>query len=270
MLRGLNLAVFPAVEVKELDRVAGTVKVLPEVWSPERTKARDIYVYLPPSYNSADKRYPVLYMQDGQNLFDDSMAFGAEWQVDEHMERLSALGLEAIIVGIPNIGDARLDEYSPYVDEKHGGGAGDQYLDFLTNTLKPVVDGLFRTVPECNSTGIAGSSMGGLLAMYAFFTRPHVFGFAGVMSPAFWFGNREIFNTVEQAPFANGRIYLDIGTAEGDEHVADVRRMHQLLAHKGYRPGETMMYVEDDDAEHSEGAWARRVRTALYYLIPAV
>jgi isoamylase len=258
------------VTVRDLDHVAGTVKVIADVWSPERGNARDIFVYLPPSYDSSDKRYPVLYMQDGQNLFDESMAFGGEWQVDEHMERLSALGLEAVIVGIPNIGEVRLAEYSPFADERHGGGDGDRYLDFLTATLKPLIDGQFRTNPDCNFTGIAGSSMGGLLALYAFVTRSSVFGFAGVMSPALWFGHRRIFDVVEQAPSANGRVYLDIGTGEGDEHVADVRRMHELLVRKGYRPGETMMYVEDDDADHSETAWARRVRTALYYLIPPV
>lgn len=255
--------------VHELDRVAGTVKVLTDVWSPQRGNGRDIYVYLPPSYEASDRRYPVLYMQDGQNLFDDSLAFGAEWQVDEHMERLSSLGVEAIVVGVPNIGEGRLDEYGPFADPKHGGGAGDQYLDFLGQTLKPLIDQQFRTIPGCNATGIAGSSMGGLLSLYAFFTRPQIFGFAGVMSPALWFGARQIFTVVEQAAAARGRVYLDIGTGEGDEALGDVRRMHELLVRKGYRPGESLMYVEDDGADHSEGAWSRRVRTALYYLIPA-
>jgi predicted alpha/beta superfamily hydrolase len=256
-------------DVGQLDDVAGTVKVLPHVWSPERQNARDVYVYVPPSYDATDRRYPVLYMQDGQNLFDASMAFGAEWQIDEHMERLSHLGLEALIVGIPNIGEARLAEYSPFVDEKHGGGAGDQYLDFLTHTLKPLIDAEFRTKVDCSGTGIAGSSMGGLLSLYAFFARPETFGYAGVMSPALWFANRQIFAAVEQAPFVNGRIYLDVGTAEGEQTVDDARQMHALLTKKGYRPGESMLYVEDDDAEHSEAAWARRVRTALYYLLPS-
>jgi predicted alpha/beta superfamily hydrolase len=256
--------------ITHLDNVAGTVKVLPQIWSPERNNARDIYVYLPPSYDSApDRRYPVIYMQDGQNLFDEAMAFGAEWQVDEQMERLSALGLEALVIGIPNVGSARLDEYSPYVDATHGGGAANQYLDFITHTLKPVVDREFRTLPSREFTGIAGSSMGALLSLYAFFTRAEVFGFAGAMSPALWFAARQIFVTVEQSAFAQGRLYLDVGTGEGEQTVADVRRMHELLLAKGYRPGESLLYVEDDEAEHSEAAWARRVRTALYYLIPA-
>jgi predicted alpha/beta superfamily hydrolase len=254
--------------VTQLDHVAGTVKVLPQVWSPERNNARDIYVYLPPSYASSDRHYPVIYMQDGQNLFDPSLSCGAEWQVDEHMERLSGLGLEAIIVGIPNAGSARLDEYSPFADAEHGGGAANQFLDFMTQTLKPRIDSEFRTHASRDFTGIAGSSMGALLSLYAFFTRGEVFGFAGVMSPAFWFANGQVFTTVKEAPFIPGRVYLDVGTGEGEKTVSDTRRMHELLLEKGYRPGETMMYVEDDDADHSEAAWGRRVRTALYYLIP--
>jgi predicted alpha/beta superfamily hydrolase len=257
-------------QVAELEHVAGTVKVLRDVWHAGNGPARDIYVYLPPSYAASQKCYPVLYMQDGQNLFDPSMAFGEEWQVDEHMERLSRLGLEAIVVGVPNAGSARLDEYSPWRDEKHGGGAGDRYLDVLTQTLKPFIDRHFRTQPSREYTGIAGSSMGGLLSLYAFFSRREVFGFVGAMSPAFWFAHRQIFATVTEAPFVDGHIYLDVGTGEGEQTVADVQQMHDLLLTKGYRPGESMMYVEDDDADHSESAWARRVRTALYYLIPAV
>jgi predicted alpha/beta superfamily hydrolase len=249
--------------------VSGTVKVLPNIWSRERRNARDIFVYLPPSYERTDRRFPVVYVQDGQNLFDDSLAFGSEWQVDEHMERLSRLSVEAIVVGIANPGAARCDEYSPFVDAQHGGGGGDEYLDFVERTVKPAIDELFRTDPSRGATGILGSSMGAVISLYAFFTRPQVFSFAGAMSPAFWFADRALFTLVEQASFTPGRIYIDVGTGEGDSAVADAQRMHQLLVDKGYVPGESLMYVEDDGAPHSEEAWARRVRTALYYLIPA-
>ena len=253
---------------KDLPGVAGTVKLLPQVWSPERENARDIYVYLPPSHETAERPFPVIYMQDGQNLFSDSLAFGAEWQVDENMERLSHLGLEAIVVGVPNLGEGRLDEYSPFKDAQHGGGSGDNYLDFIIKTLKPLIDQQFRTDPSRDATGILGSSMGALISLYAFFTRSEVFGFAGAVSPALWFADHAIFVALQEKPFVQGRLYLDVGTGEGEGTVADVRRMHQLLLAKGYRPGETVMYVEDDDAGHSEDAWARRIRTALYYLIP--
>lgn len=249
--------------------VAGTVRVLPQVWSPERQNARDIYVYVPPSHDTSDRRFPVIYMQDGQNLFDDALASGSEWQVDEHMERLSQLGLEALVVGIPNVGAARCDEYSPFRDARHGGGCGDQYLDFVTRTLKPLIDEQFRTDPSRDATGILGSSMGALISLHAFFARSDVFGFAGAMSPAFWFAEHDIFRTLQDAPAIPGRLYLDVGTGEGDATVAAARGMHALLLSKGYRPGETLMYVEDDGAGHSEEAWARRIRTALYYLIPS-
>jgi predicted alpha/beta superfamily hydrolase len=248
----------------------GLVRTLPGIVSPQRQNTRDIFVYLPRSYEQGDRRYPVMYMHDGQNLFDSSLAFGSEWQVDENMERLSHLGIEAIVVGIPNDGAARCDEYSPFVDPEHGGGAGNQYLDFVAQTLKPLIDSQFRTDPRPEMTGILGSSMGGLISLYALFTRPDVFGYAGVMSPSLWFANREIFSVVESAPAAVGRLYLDVGTGEGESVVSDTRRLHRMLLEKGYRPGETLMYVEDDGAGHSEDAWARRVRTALYYLIPVV
>ena len=248
--------------------VAGTVKVLPQIWSPERQNARDIYVYVPPSHDTDDRRFPVVYMHDGQNLFHDALAFSSEWQVDENMERLSQLGLEALVVGIPNVGAARSDEYSPFRTLQHGGGNGDEYLDFITRTLKPLIDQQFRTDPSRAATGILGSSMGALISLYAFFARPDVFGFAGVMSPALWFAEHEIFKALKQAPMVPGRLYLDVGSGEGERTVADARRMHELLLSKGYRPGETMMYVEEDGAGHSEEAWARRLRTAMYYLIP--
>ena len=249
--------------------VAGTVKVLPRIWSPERQNVRDIYVYVPPSHDKADRRFPVVYMQDGQNLFDDALAFGSEWQVDENMERLAQLGLEALVVGIPNVAEARCDEYSPFRDPRHGGGWGDEYLDFVTGTLKPLIDQHFRTDPSRDATGILGSSMGALISLHAFFARSDVFGFAGAMSPALWFAEHAMFRALEHAAMIPGRLYLDVGTGEGDSTVGDARHMHQLLLSKGYRPGETLMYVEDDGAGHSEGAWARRVRTALYYLIPS-
>ena len=270
---GSSLALFRPVSnappIGPGSSVVGTVQVLPQIWSPERQNTRDIYVYVPPRHDTSDARFPVVYMQDGQNLFDEALAFGSEWQVDENMEQLGQLGLEALVVGIPNIGVGRCDEYSPFRDSQHGGGYGDQYLDFVTRTLKPIIDEQFRTDTSRAATGILGSSMGGLISLHAFFFRSDVFGFAGSMSPALWFAEHEIFRTLQDAPMNPGRLYLDIGTGEGEAHVADARRMHELLFSKGYRPGETLMYVEDDGAGHSEEAWARRVRTALYYLIPA-
>jgi predicted alpha/beta superfamily hydrolase len=247
----------------------GTVKVLKGVESPQLGNRRDLLVYLPPSYARGDRRYPVIYMHDGQNLFDRATSFGEEWEVDQTLEEVSGEGLEPIVVGIPNT-EGRLDEYSPFRDRRHDkGGRGDAYLDFLVDTVKPIVDRDFRTRPERECTGIAGSSMGGLISLYAFFSRSSVFGFAGVMSPALWFGGRAIFDYVRERPHVRGRIYLDIGTNEGGEALGDARRMKALLEEKGYRTGRDLLFFVEMGGRHNERAWARRLHHTLRFLLGA-
>ena len=260
---------YPAAQGRaEHHTVVGTVKVLHDFHSPQLHNRRDILVYLPPSYRDSGRRYPVVYMHDGQNLFDEATSFGAEWGVDQTLEAGAEQGLEAIVVGIPNMGDARLDEYSPWLDERHdAGGSGDLYLDFLVHTLKPVVDRDFHTMPDRAHTGMAGSSMGGLISLYAFFRHPETFGFAGVMSPALWFGGRRIYDYVEQAPFVPGKLYLDVGTQEGSEELQDVRRLRDVLVRKGYEKGRNFLYVVEMGGAHNERAWARRLRKELHFLL---
>jgi predicted alpha/beta superfamily hydrolase len=260
---------YPAAQGREEHHtVVGTVKVLHDFHSPQLDNRRDILVYLPPSYRTSERRYPVVYMHDGQNLFDEATSFGAEWGVDQTLEAGAEQGLEAIVVGIPNMGEARLDEYSPWRDDKYGaGGSGDLYLDFLVHTLKPVVDADFRTLPGREHTGIAGSSMGGLISLYAFFRHPETFGFAGVMSPALWFAGRRVYDHVEQAPFVPGKLYLDVGTQEGSEELQDVRRLRDILVRKGYEKGRNFLYVVEMGGAHNERAWARRLRKELHFLL---
>jgi predicted alpha/beta superfamily hydrolase len=246
----------------------GRVLLLAGVHSPERHNTRDLHLYLPPSYDTSSRRYPVVYMQDGQNLFDPTMAFLDEWGVDGVMDRASADGLEAIIVGIPNMGSERFAEYSPFGDRRHGGGDGRSYLRFLIDTVKPRIDREFRSRPEPVATGILGSSMGGLISLYAFLHYSHVFGFAGVMSPALWFAHRAMFQDVEDAAFVPGRIYLDVGTSEGRFALWDVRRMRKLLEAKGYKRNTLLSYLEDRGGRHTERAWAKRLPGALEFLLP--
>ncbi len=245
----------------------GNIKILREMESPELGNKRDVLVYLPPSYDGSDRHYPVIYMHDGQNLFDDATSFSGEWAVDQTMESASEQGLEAIVVGIPNAGADRTNEYSPFKDEKHGGGRGDLYLDFMVKTLKPLIDSSFRTLPEPHYTGTAGSSMGGLISMYAFFREPTVFGFAGVMSPALWFAKGRMIDYIREAPFAPGRLYLDVGTNEGEQTLRDVQRARDVLLGKGYRQGWDLLCVIDEGASHNEAAWRRRLRRELVFLI---
>src|SRR5438093_1475527 len=150
----------------------GRLVVLPSVHSPQLDNRRDLYVHVPAAPARGDARYPVIYMQDGQNLFDPAMSFAGTWGVDEALAWASRRGLDAIVVGIPNMGDARIAEYDPFM------GTGDRYLDFVTHTVKPIVVAQFPTLPDRHHTGIAGSSMGGLISMYAFFRYSESFGFA--------------------------------------------------------------------------------------------
>jgi predicted alpha/beta superfamily hydrolase/uncharacterized protein involved in tolerance to divalent cations len=261
--------------------VVGALKALPDFASPQLGNRRPIVVYLPPSYAAGNRRYPVLYMHDGQNLFDAATSYAGEWYVDETLEALAGEGIEAIVVGIPNIGDRRFNEYIPFPAADLPDAQGDLYVAFIADTLKPVIDRSFRTRPEREATGIAGSSLGGLISLYAFFRRPAIFGLAGVFSPSLRWGDGGIFPFVEKSPFAPGRVYLDVGTAEGvglvehrraqrsfgHNYVRRVRRINALLARKGYRPGETLRYVEEEGAIHHESAWARRLPDALRFLL---
>jgi predicted alpha/beta superfamily hydrolase len=207
-------------------------------------------------------------MQDGQNLFDPSTSFAGEWGVGRAMNAAARRGLEAIVVGVPNLGPERVDEYSPYVDpEAGGGGKGEAYAAFLARTLKPIVDRRFRTEPGREHTGVVGSSMGGLISLVTLLRHPDVFGAAGVLSPSLWFAGGAIFSEVERSPFVPARIYLDIGVQEGPRHVGNARRMRDLLLSKGYRLGADLRWLESRSGRHDERSWGRRFARALPFLL---
>ncbi len=228
---------------------------------------RDLTVYLPPSYARGERHYPVLYMQDGQNLFDPEESFAGSWRVDLAMDHAAARGFEGIAVGIRHAGEGRLAEYSPFDDPEAGPGRGLEYVTHLAETIKPLVDSRYRTIPGRGATCVAGSSMGGLISLYAFLARPDVFGATAAMSPSLWYAGRAIFGAVEAAAFQPGRIYLDVGRREGEATLADARRLRDLLLAKGYRSGEQVRYVEDGAGSHEEAAWGRRLRAALPFLL---
>jgi predicted alpha/beta superfamily hydrolase len=262
-------------------RVAGTVKVLRDVHSVELANTRDILVYLPPSYPTANRTYPTLYMHDGQNLFDDATSFAGEWRVDEVLEDLAFEGIEAIVVGVPNTGANRLHEYSPFRDARFGGGRAADYVKFIVETVKPLVDSAFRTTGEREGTATIGSSMGGLISLYAFFERPDVFGAVGAVSPSVGFARGALIDYLEGARFVGGRIYMDVGTHEGrprdrdplhlrrrpGAYVQMVRDARDLLVRKGYREGPDLRYVEEEGALHNEAAWAERLPQLLRFLL---
>ncbi len=260
--------------------VTGDVLVMEDVYSPQLQNHRDLFVYLPPSYAHSDKCYPVIYMHDGQNLFDHATSLVGEWHVDETMQTLSEEGLEAIIVGLPNMEHERIHEYGPFDNQRFGAGRGDQYGEFILNTVKPLIDDDFRTLPAGEDTGIIGSSMGGLISLYLFFRFQRCFGFAGVMSPSLWFAGGAIVPYIADAPYVPGKIYVDVGKKERLEWMnrirqstsigtrsASIESMVELLEAKGYRIGENLMYIEDEDGEHNEDSWARRLPDALRFLL---
>jgi predicted alpha/beta superfamily hydrolase len=247
---------------------SAALEVLADVYSPELANRRDVLVYLPPSYHRGRRSYPVLYMHDGQNLFDPATSFAGDWGLGRIMESAARRGLEAIVVGVPNRGAERVDEYSPFPDPgTRGGGLGGAYVTFLVRTLKPLVDGRFRTRASRAHTLIAGSSMGGLISLYAVFRHPGIYGAAGVLSPSLWFAGGAIFSSVARAAFVPARIYLDIGALEGAEHVANARRMRDLLLAKGYRTGQDLRWLESRAGRHDERSWGRRFARALPWLL---
>jgi predicted alpha/beta superfamily hydrolase len=247
-----------------------TRRVLSRVRSPQLENERDIDIFLPPSYARTRRRYPAIYMQDGQNLADPHRAFAGTWRLEECLTALARRGLETIIIGVPNRGAERLREYSPFVDARHGGGGADAYLAFIERTLKPLVDRRVRTRPERDATGIFGSSMGGLISLYSFFRAPETFGFAGAMSPSLWFGGRALIDYVERSGTPDGRLYLDAGTEEGAGTVRDATELARVLERKGYVAGESMLFTAAAGGRHEEAHWAARLLPAMEFLLKGV
>ncbi|MCC7131491.1 MAG: alpha/beta hydrolase [Gemmatimonadales bacterium] len=238
------------------------------ILSPELRNYRDVVVALPPSYDAGSDRYPVVYMQDGQNLFDPATSYAGHWRLLDTLADLGARGVEAIVVGIANAGRHRLYEYSPFRDPHRGGGGGDRYLAFTAETLKPMIDTGFRTLAERRHTAIAGSSMGGLISLYALYRYADVFGSAAALSPSVWFARRAILPYIARhADLAVGRLYLDIGLDEPSGAVSDARALRDLLLDTGLILGRDLDYVEDEAGAHNEETWGRRVSRALPFVL---
>jgi predicted alpha/beta superfamily hydrolase len=216
----------------------------------------------------------VLYLQDGQNVFDGATAFiaGQEWEVDEAAERLIRRGLiePLIVVALENAGAQRTNEYTATPDASVGAGGGlARYERALTEELKPWVDGRFRSRPEREATAIGGSSLGALAALEIALRRPQVFGRVAALSVAAWWDGQAIVRSVEAlAARPDTRVWVDVGTREPRHAVADARRLRDALLRKGWREGADLRYVEVPGGTHDEKAWARRVPEVLKFLFP--
>ena len=233
---------------------------------------RNITIFLPPGYEAnPGQRYPVLYLHDGQNLFDPDLAFkkGEHWRVGETATALidAARLPPLIIVGIDNTGPRRLHEYTPTHDRRRGGGGAEAYGQMLVNELKPFVDAHYRTLPDAASTGLGGSSLGGLVSLYLGLKYPDTFTRLAVMSPSVWWDRRVILRHVRDArPKPRLRIWVDIGTREGRYHVDNAQLLKVGLIKSGWEEGDDFHYEEVEGGTHSEGAWARRFDRVLQFL----
>jgi predicted alpha/beta superfamily hydrolase len=224
---------------------------------PQLNRSRRIWVYLPPQYSDTTKRFPVMYMQDGQNVFDRATSFAGEWEVDETLNKLVNAGDKGcIVVGIDNGGGTRIGEYSVWKNATYGGGDGAKYAKFLVETLKPYIDANFRTKTDRLNTGIGGSSLGALISMYAAAEYQNVFSKALIFSPAFWFHD-SCFTQVRlrQKQFSM-RYYFMSGTNESADMVPQMQLMASILRGVGYTDDE-FKTVTKADGEHKEWFWAR-------------
>jgi predicted alpha/beta superfamily hydrolase len=259
--------------------LTGNIKRHPAFPSKVLGNRRDVLVYLPPGYSRLSRqRYPVLYLHDGQNVFDAATSFaGVEWGVDETAQRLIRQKLiePLIIVAIANMGEDRIHEYAPTPGvievkekrKKRSRGLARVYGQFLIEELKPYIDRKYRTKREAEFTGIGGSSLGGLVTLAIGILFPHTFTRLIVMSPSIWWDGFSIYRLVdmiEEKPAL--KIWLDTGTFEPGWENA--RALRDRLVEKGWKLYDDLQYLEIEGADHSEAAWAIRVDPALRFLFP--
>jgi len=253
--------------------LAGDVRKLLHLGSGEGGGiARDVLVQLPDGYaTEPDRRYPVLYLHDGQNMFDACTAFGGvEWRADETTQALTQAGRVSplIVVALENTA-SRLDEYTPVPDREHGGGGAEAYARVVA-TVKQVVDATYRTRSDAASTGVLGSSLGGLVSLHLGLTRPGTYTRIGALSPSVWWSDRELVSRIgTQTTMPPLRIHADMGTQEGDgDAINDARALRDALLSLGFVAGSDLSYVEVPGGRHHESAWAARFGDVLAFLYP--
>jgi predicted alpha/beta superfamily hydrolase len=229
---------------------------------PEISAFRKIWIYLPPDYYKSKKHYPVMYMHDGQNIFDNINAFAGEWGVDECIDSLVALGKPGcIVVAIENGNTERMSEYNPFEftwrtekDTITFQPKADYYLTDIVGTLKPFIDQQYRTLPSKENSIIAGSSMGGLISYYAAIKYPNVFGKAGIFSPAFWTASGIDSLTDARSSGMKGKYFFYMGGKEGGTYIDDMKRISGKIG----RSTTAFVYsIIDPEAEHKEYYWRK-------------
>ena len=259
----------------ETARTVGGLAHYPAITSRFLTQAHELVVCVPPGYDTdTDRYYPVVYLHDGQNVFDEyPMApFGVQWGVDTTARALIHAGaLEPIIlVAIGNAGRDRIDEYTPTRDAGHdAGGLADRYGQMLAYEIKPFIDRHYRTKRDAANTGLIGSSLGGLLTLHLGLTHPAIFGKLALLSPSVWWDDRWIVRQL--VTNVGGRpdltIWLDVGTLE-KRMLRGARLLCRVLQRRGWRLGENLEYAEIEGALHDERSWGLRIGRVLRFLFP--
>lgn len=254
---------------------ASIAKLMPEIQLvsenfsiPQLGTNRAIHILLPHNYaQNTDKHYPVLYMQDGQNLFRDGSSYG-NWEIDKRLSLLSKQNKGEVIIVTINHGDKdRFKEYSPYTVEKKGKGMGMKYANFIVRTLKPYIDANYRTRPEAQFTGIGGSSMGGLISLYAGLMYPETIGRLMIFSPSLWVSNKIYFDISEFFSPVNSRIYLYGGGKEGATMIPSVKKIKDTIESQGWSTDKVDVKVSfDSRGEHTEKRWGQEFPKALEWL----
>ena len=232
---------------------------------PQLNRTRRIWAYLPADYKASKKKYPVLYMHDGQELFDAATSSFGEWGIDECLDTLFLKGTkECIVIGIDNSSTNRLTEYNPYPFRQYGKPEGNEYVDFIVRNLKPYIDKHYRTLRTKQNTFIAGSSMGGLISLIAVMQYPKVFGGAGIFSPAFWTAPKLIKDLPGKANKLHERLFFYAGGSESDEMVPDMKKIESIL--KDLSPAVTIEYV-DPAGKHNQTAWRKYFPLFINWLL---
>lgn len=233
--------------------------------APQLDTIRQIWIYLPESYKSSNKSYPVLYLQDAQNLFDQSTSFSGEWRVDEILDSLRT---EIIVVGIEHGGDKRIDELTPFAHPEYKGGKGDIYLDFIISTLMPEIEQRYRTIPGPETTYIGGSSLGGLFAYYSILRHPEIFGKGLIFSPSFWY-SEDIFDFTEKADInkiRDTKMYFRAGHSESETMLPLMFKIWKQLIDKGYSPC-NLNARAIPAGKHNEKFWSSLFPEAIAWLL---
>ncbi len=266
IVSGENTSAIAASAEKPSTAQANVSLLAEKLTIPGLNRTRQIRIYVPPNYANSDQRYPVLYMHDGQNLFDSATAYAGEWNVDETMNSLSKSGkLDLIVVGIDNGESKRMTELNPWPSVQFGAPEGKEYVEFIVNVVKPLIDKKYRSKPDRVNTAIMGSSMGGLISHYAINQYPQVFSKAGIYSPSYWIANPS-FDFIASKPAAkDARLYLATGEIEGGAQVPDVQRAYAAILNAGH-PGNNVSLKIVAGAGHNEKFWSGDFENAVLWL----